>query len=180
LGRHREEQSDNALMYLILAHMDSGVAGGDNRGMLRQQAIDDFLACKRLAVVGVSRSPVDYTRMVFRELGTRGYDAVPVNPNADEIEGRRVFPKVGEIEPPVEAALLMTPPGATLEALEECAAAGVRRVWIRRASQSAADFCRERGISLIEGHCPMMFLPEASAIHRFHGFLLKISGRYPR
>ena len=43
----------------------------------------------------------------------RGYDIVPINPQAQEIEGRRCFPQVREVTPAVEAVLLMTPPRVT-------------------------------------------------------------------
>ncbi len=160
--------------------MDIHPAPGDNGAMTSRKAIDEFLAQKRLAVVGVSRTARDYSRLVFREFCTRGYQAVPVNPNAAEVEGQRCYPAVSEIDPPVEAALLLTPPAASGGALADCARAGVRRVWMYRpAGVAAAAFCREQGITLIDGRCPLMFLANAGGIHRFHGFLLKIAGRYP-
>ena len=38
--------------------------------------IRDFLSLKRIAVVGVSRNPKDFTRSLFREFVRRGYDVV--------------------------------------------------------------------------------------------------------
>lgn len=148
--------------------------------MTHRKAVDEFLAEKRLAVVGVSRSPRDYTRLVLREFRSRGYQAIPVNPNATEIEGERCYAHIGEIDPPVEAALLLTAPAASGAVLADCARAGIRRVWMYRgAGPGAGAFCREHEMSLIAGYCPLMFLPNIGGIHRFHGFLLKIAGRYP-
>lgn len=138
------------------------------------------MAQRRLAVVGVSRSPRDFTRAVFREFRKRGYEALPVNPNAAELEGGPCYPSVAGIAPAVEAALVMLPPAAIPKAVEECAAAGIRRLWIWRAGPSMEEFCRERAIDLVQGYCPLMFLEGAGAVHRFHGFLLKIGGKYPR
>jgi uncharacterized protein len=148
--------------------------------------IDDFLACKRIAMVGVSRNPQDFSRALFRDLTRRGYDVVPVNPLAGEIEGKKTFPNLQDVDPPVEGALLMTSPPLTDRVVHDCAAANVRRVWMHRGggqgavSPKAAAFCREKGIRLVEGHCPFMFLPETLFFHRFHGYLLKMTGRYPR
>ena len=64
--------------------------------MASKQAIDSFLACRRIAVVGVSRDPKDFTRQVFRAFVERGYDAVPVNTAGGEVEGRRAASRVGE------------------------------------------------------------------------------------
>ena len=45
--------------------------------------IQDFLAQKRIAVVGVSHDPKDFSRSLLRTLRERGYDAVAVNPELD-------------------------------------------------------------------------------------------------
>jgi predicted CoA-binding protein len=93
---------------------------------------------------------------------------------------------VQDIQPPVEAALLMTSPEATETVVSDCAEAGIRRVWMYRAggkgavSAKAVAFCRERGMQLVPGQCPFMFLPDAAGVHRLHGFVRKIMGRYPR
>jgi len=33
---------------------------------------------------------------------------------------------------------------------------------------------------VVAGQCPFMFLPETAGVHRFHGLVRKIMGRYPR
>lgn len=148
--------------------------------------IDAFLAEKRLAVIGVSRNPKDFTRTLFDELAGRGYDVVPVNPGAPEIGGRRCFARVQEIEPPVGAALLLTSPQVTEQAVRDCDEAGVRQVWMYRGagagavSRPAVAYCRERGISVVPGECPFMFLPGAAWPHRLHGFVRRILGSYPQ
>ena len=149
------------------------------------QAIRDFLGQRRFAVAGVSQKPKDFSRMLFHEFLKRGYDAVPVNPAAQEIDGRRCFARMQEIEPPVEGVLLMTSPAVTDAVVRDCAAAGVKRVWMYRAvgkgavSDAAIAFCRSNGMSVIPGECPFMFLPGGSWIHRFHGLVHRITGAYP-
>ena len=150
------------------------------------ETIEDFLAQKRIAMAGISRDPKSFSANLFEELCRRGYDVVPVNPNTAEVQGRRCFARVQDIQPPVEAALLMTSPGATEKVVHDCAEADIRRVWMYRAagkgsvSAKAVAFCRGRGIQLVPGQCPFMFLPDAAGFHRFHGFVRKITGRYPR
>ena len=56
--------------------------------MTSLQQIHDFLELKRFAVVGVSRQPQDFSRAVLKEFLARGFEAVPVNPDADEIDGQ--------------------------------------------------------------------------------------------
>ncbi len=153
--------------------------------MSSKQAIDSFLSCRRLAVVGVSRDPRDFSRAVFRAFVERGYDAVPVNPAGGEAEGRRSVARVGDVQPPPEGALLLTPPARTAQVVRECAEAGVRRVWMHRGggqgavSAEALDLCRERGIEVVDGECPFMFLSHAGFVHGVHRFFRRLGGRLP-
>jgi hypothetical protein len=148
--------------------------------------IEDFLAQKRIAMAGVSRNPKDFSASLFQELCRRGYDVVPVNPNASEVLGKACFAHVQDIQPKVDAVLLMTTPAVTETVVADCAAACVSRVWMYRnagngaVSEKAIAFCNEHGIQVIAGQCPFMFLPDGAGIHRFHGFLRKITGRYPK
>lgn len=149
------------------------------------ETIQDFLAVKRMAIVGLSRDPKDFSGMLFKELCRRGYEVIPVNPKASTVLGEPSFARVQDIQPPVEAALLMTSPEVTESVVADCAQAGVRRIWMYSAghggavSPKAVSFCEERGISVVPGECPFMFLPKAG-FHRIHGWIRKISGHYPR
>ena len=42
--------------------------------------VQDFLAQRRIALVGLSRNSKDFSHVVFREMCNRGYDMIPVNP----------------------------------------------------------------------------------------------------
>ena len=147
--------------------------------------VEDFLALHRIAMVGVSRNPKDFSRLLFREMCDRGYDMVPINLGADEIDERECFHSLQAVKEPVEGVLVMTPFHATLQVVQDCAAAGVRNVWIYRAggrgavSPEAIAFCKGNGIRVVDGHCPFMFFPETKFVHRVHGLLQKITRRYP-
>ena len=148
--------------------------------------IEDFLAQKRIAMIGISRDPKSFSVALFQELRRRGYDVVPVNPNAQEILGLPCFARVQEVQPPVDAALLMTSAAITGSAVVDCAEAKISRIWMYRAggkgavSPRAVAFCQEKGIKLVPGQCPFMFLPGAGGIHQFHGAIRKLTGRYPK
>jgi predicted CoA-binding protein len=49
-------------------------------------AIDSFLKLKRIAFVGVSRKEADFSRALWKEFRERGYNLIPVNPNAGTID----------------------------------------------------------------------------------------------
>ena len=150
------------------------------------ETIEDFLRQKRIAMVGISREPKDFSVMLFEEFRRRGYDMVPVNPGVSELFGQRCFARVQDIQPRVDAAILMTSPSVTEAVVRDCAEAGVRLVWMYRAggegavSERAVDFCHAYNIQVVAGECPFMFWNDAGMGHRLHGFILKLFGKYPR
>src|ERR1035437_10739260 len=98
--------------------------------MTSKQQVDDFLALKRIAVVGVSRDPKGFGTVLWQALRPRLYEAIPVNPNAKEIDGQPCFARVTDIKPGVDGVLIMTPKTATDDIVRDCAAAGVKHVWM--------------------------------------------------
>jgi len=149
------------------------------------ETVRDFLAQKRWAVVGVSRRRLDFSRWLLGQFRRRGYEAIPVNPHAVEIEGVRCYARIPDIEPAPAVVLLMTPRRLALTLARDCDEAGVRRVWfyaaagLGAASPEAIEFCRSRGMFVVAGLCPIMFLEDAGWLHRVHAGGLKLFGRYP-
>lgn len=148
-------------------------------------AIEDFLAHKRMALVGVSRDEKNFSVTLWKEFRRRGYDVVPVNPSVGEIQGQPCFANVQDIEPRVDWALLMTSPAVSEAVVRDCAAAGIRRVWLYRAgstgavSAKAIELCHELGIEVVAGGCPFMFFPN-NGFHKVHGWIERIAGKYPK
>ncbi len=149
--------------------------------------IRNFLSHRRLAIIGISRNPKEFSSHVFYEFSKHGYDVVPVNPRATSIQGRECFARAQDIWPPVQAALLMTPPMITGAVVRDCAEAGIKWIWMYRgaeragaATDGAVHYCLQMGMQVIAGQCPLMFLPKTGTVHRLHGWFRKITGRYPR
>lgn len=154
--------------------------------MTNIKKIDEFLSRRRVAFVGVSRDPRDFSRTIFREFISRKYDVIPINPLISLVDEHHCFADLREIKPPVEAVLIMTPPNVSEDIVHQCRDTGVKTVWFYRAagtgaaSPNAISFCKEHHIETIEGHCPMMFLPDTGFVHRVHRFFSKITGNYPK
>jgi len=156
---------------------------------MRNASLDDitkFLEYKRVAFVGVSRDSQHFSRSLFREFLINGYEPVPVNPLAGEIEGLKCFAHVSDITPRVGAALLMTgSPETTDQALGECHNADIRNIWVYKnvctigEHEHLVESCRTHGATVVEGFCPYMFLPNPALVHRVHRFLMKVTGHYP-
>jgi predicted CoA-binding protein len=148
--------------------------------------IDDFLALKRIAAVGVSRNPKETSYALWQELRQRRYDAVPVNPAATEIDGKPCYASVRDIDPPVEGALIMTTAAIAEQVLEDCAAAGIRHVWLYgglgggATSPETIAAAERHGLDTVAGQCPFMFLPGTAMFHSVHGLGKKLTRSYPK
>jgi predicted CoA-binding protein len=150
-----------------------------------KEAASEFLAKKRVAVTGVSRTPKSHgSNVVYRRLRDRGYDVFAVNPNADEVEGDRSYKNLSSIPGGVEAVVIGTRPETAEQTMHECADLGIKHVWMHwgaggsSVSAAATDYGREHGITVIDGGCPLMFEPTADFGHKVIRRVL--SGHVPK
>jgi predicted CoA-binding protein len=138
-----------------------------------KEAATEFLAKKRVAVTGVSRSPKSHgSNAVYRRLRERGYDVHAVNPNTDEVEGDRSYEDLRSIPGGVDAVVIATRPEIAEATMRECAELGIKHVWMHwgaggsSVSDAATAYGREHGITVIDGGCPLMFGPTADVGHK--------------
>lgn len=89
--------------------------------------MDFFFEPKGIAVVGATPEPYQGGRHLVANL-TIGYKGpiYPVNPKYNEILGLKCYPKVSDIEGPLDLALIFIPAPSVPQVLEECIAKGVR------------------------------------------------------
>ncbi len=152
-----------------------------------KQAAAAFLAQKRIAVTGVSRTAAGHGgNTVYRRLRERGYEVFAVNPNAEQVEGDRCFPDLAAIPGGVDAVVIATRPEAAEATARECAELGIHHVWMHRAfgqgsvCDEATAYGRENGMTVIDGGCPLMFEPVSDVAHRIMRPLLTLTGKVPR
>jgi predicted CoA-binding protein len=147
-----------------------------------KKEVEEFLGCRHLAVVGVSRSGKEFSNTAYRELKQKGYRLVPVNPHADELEGERCYHRVSEIPDRPEGALLITNSSQTESVVRDAAEAGIRRLWIQQGCQSAGalELARQKGLSVVSGECILMFAEPVGSFHRFHRWVWKLLGKLPK
>jgi predicted CoA-binding protein len=150
-----------------------------------QEAAAAFLANKRVAVTGVSRTPKTHgSNNVYRRLRERGYEVFAVNPNTDEVEGDRSYQDLKSIPGGVEAVVIGTRPEIAEDTMRECAELGIKHVWMHRGpgagsvSGAATRYGRQRGITVIDGGCPLMFGPTADLGHKI--MRLVYAGHVPK
>jgi predicted CoA-binding protein len=98
--------------------------------MTDRDEVEALLAEGRLAVVGVSVSEHDPTRIVLRALAGLGHPLVVVRPGVAEIDGATAYPRIRDVPGRLDGVVVMTLPRMVEEVIDECAAAGVPRVWV--------------------------------------------------
>ena len=150
-------------------------------------AATEFLAKKRVAVTGVSRSPENHgSNVVYKRLRDRGYEVFAVNPNAEQVEGDACYHDLRSIPGGVEAVVIGTRPETAEATMRECADLGIKHVWMHRmmgggsVSPSATQYGREQGITVIDGGCPLMFPPTSDGGHRVMRVMSTLTGSCPR
>ena len=150
--------------------------------MVTRQEIDEFLAERSLALVGVSRSGKGFGNAVLKDLTKAGYRVFPIHPEAAELGGVKTYPSFAALPEPVGGVVLVVPPAQSEEVVKDAAAHGITRVWFQQGAESddAIKYCRDHGMSAVHGQCILMYpKPATSWIHGAHRWVSDALGRTP-
>ena len=134
--------------------------------------VQDFLAQKKIAVVGVSDKRETGCNLGYRKFKENGYTVFAVNPRISEFEGDPCYADLKSIPEKPDAVFILANPKVTDEIVQQCVDLGVKHVWMHcmmgtkpglaqsmtSVSQDAVQACRENGIQVIPGSCPNQFL----------------------
>lgn len=105
-----------------------------------------------IAIIGASADRTKYGNIAVRAYLDLGWTVYPVNPKADEIEGRPAYASIRDVPTEVDRVAVYLPPAVLLGVLEEIAAAQPAEVWLNPGTESdevlskAADL----GLSVIQ------------------------------
>ena len=92
--------------------------------------VEDFLAQKKIAVVGVSDRRETGCNLAYRRFKEAGYEVAAVNPRLAEFEGDPCYPDLRSIPEKPEAVFILTKPGITEQLVDQCVELGIERVWM--------------------------------------------------
>lgn len=152
-----------------------------------KEAAAAFLAQKRVAVTGVSRSPKSHgANIVYERFKERGYAVFAVNPNTDVVEGDPAYPDLRAIPGGVDAVVIATAPAHAEATVREAIDLGITHVWMHRSvdagsvDPAAVALGRAHGITVIDGGCPLMYGPTADTGHKIMCRVLTWTGKVPR
>jgi hypothetical protein len=134
--------------------------------------VGDFLAQKKIAVVGVSDQRDTGCNLAYRKFKANGYQVFAVNPRINQFEGDPCYPDLKSVPEKPDAVFILTNPKVTDEIVQQCADLGIKHVWMHcmlgtrpglaqgmtSVSPQAVEICRANGIQVIPGSCPNQFL----------------------
>ena len=134
--------------------------------------VQDFLAQKRIAVVGVSDKRDTGCNLVYTKFKENGYQVFAVNPRIASFNGDPCYPDLKSIPDKPEAVFILASPKVTDQIVQQCVELGVKHVWMHcmmgtkpglaagmtSVSQEAVEKCKVNGIAVIPGSCPNQFL----------------------
>jgi predicted CoA-binding protein len=170
----------------LSAGPDADRVRGRHRGkrgfiMTSKATIEAFLGQETLALAGVSRGGKKFGNAVLRDLSGKGYEILPVHPDAAEIDGVRCYPSLAELPKPAGGLVVVVPPDQTERLVQEAHEAGIDRVWMQQGAESdaAIRYCQEHAMDVVHGECIMMFA-EPQGFHKFHRWLWGLLGKLPK
>ena len=150
--------------------------------MTSKAVVQDFLAQKTLAVVGVSRRGNKFGNMAYRELKAKGYRVYPVHPSAETVEGDKAYPNLSALPEKPGGVLVIVPPTQAEKVVQDAAQAGIQRVWLQQGAESPAaiQFCKDKDIRVVHNECIMMFAEPVGFGHKAHRWVWGLLGKLPK
>ena len=134
--------------------------------------VQDFLAQKTVAVVGVSNTRESGCNANYFKFKSCGYRVYPISPNTATFHGDTCYPDLKSLPEKPDAVFILANPSVTDKIVDQCIELGVKHVWMHclmgtkpglgagasSVSPNAVEQCKQHGISVIPGSCPNQFL----------------------
>lgn len=148
--------------------------------------INEFLDLSSIAVVGISSSKPTVANGVYKKLRSGRRTVYAVGRNSSTFDGGPCYPDLASLPAPAMGVFIAARPENVEQLIDECIARNIGTVWIHNmggtsssaaVSQSVIQKCRDHGIALIPGACPMMFVDNADVGHRCIKWFLSVTGR---
>jgi predicted CoA-binding protein len=134
--------------------------------------VQDFLAQKRIAVVGVSDKRETGCNLAYTKFKENGNQVFAVNPRISTYAGSPCYADLKSLPEKPDAVFIFANPKVTEQIVQQCVDLGVKHVWMHcmmgtkpglaagmtSVSQSAVEMCKANGITVIPGSCPNQFI----------------------
>jgi predicted CoA-binding protein len=120
--------------------------------------IMDFYNFKNIAVVGMSSNEEKAAHFVPNYLIQKGYNVIPVNPNSDNILGRKCYDMVSEIKEDVDIVNIFRKSEEVFPVVKDLLTKGkIKLIWLQKDifDESSMKLAKENGIDFVYNRCMM-------------------------
>ncbi len=126
-----------------------------DRDNLSDEEIRDIFCMKKIAVVGMSQHPQKDAHMVPKYLSTKGYEVTPVNPNADEILGKKCYDTVSEVPGEIDVVNVFRPSEDVLPVVQDAIKKKPKIIWLQEGihNPQAEELAQNAGIKVVFNRC---------------------------
>jgi len=121
--------------------------------------IKKFYDLKNIAVVGMSKNEGKAAHYVPRYLIDHGYNVIPVNPNSSEIQGRKSYASVSNIQEKIDIVNIFRPSEDVQSVVDDALKKeGIKVIWMQEGiySKEAEYMASERGIEVVFNRCMLV------------------------
>lgn len=129
---------------------------GDPDNPSPERVAEILKSTRTIAVVGLSRDPAKAARRVPSYLAAKGYDVLPVNPNADRILGKDAVDRLSDLDREVDMVLVFRPSDEAGGVVRQAADRPERPViWLQEGirNDAAATEARNAGLTVVQDLC---------------------------
>ena len=119
------------------------------------EEIKQIFTLKKIAVVGMSKHSIKAAHFVPKYLFEQGFDITPINPNADEILGKKSYPDIPSLDHPVDIVDIFRPSEDVLPFVEDAIKKKPKVIWLQEGIHNieAENLAREHGIDVVFNRC---------------------------
>ena len=121
-------------------------------------AVDRMLKAKRIVVVGMSDDPDRPSHGIGGYLAAHGYEVIPVNPNHDEVLGKKCYARLGDVPGEIDLVNVFRRPQFCADVTRDAIEAGAKGVWLQAGirNEEARKLAEEAGVDFVQDRCIMV------------------------
>ncbi|MEO2220081.1 MAG: CoA-binding protein [Nitrosopumilus sp.] len=117
--------------------------------------IQDILSLKRVVVIGMSRNSSKAAHYVPKYLSDTGFEITPVNPNTDEILGKKCYSSILNVDDSIDIVDIFRPSNDVLPFVKDAIKKKPKVIWLQEGihNSEAEDLARQEGITVVFNRC---------------------------
>jgi uncharacterized protein len=118
--------------------------------------IDQLLALKTWAVVGLSNNPDRAAFGVAKLLIDKGHTVIPIHPKAEQVHGQIGYAKLSDVPVPIDVVDVFVNSELAGAVVNEAIEVGAKGVWLQLdvIDAGAIERAKDAGLLAVMNHCP--------------------------